>query len=371
MALQQLLDLQHVIGLDFGCGIDGAESAANDQRRQPNLQIGQTVFFRGAGELKRHQKIAGLADAMRQVVFDLDHRRLAGTRSQGNVLEAQRPGIVYGHGAAETNATVNTKIAIACQRQVNQFEKVLVPAHRDAVLGHTTEAGHDAFIQGFIQIAYVFDGQGNPASRSDPCCIKRLDFQTVDSHHTEPRLQQVVRQIEPCRPRADAENSCAVVRQRIGAASIERVPAGEEIIYFEAPRPVQDIGQDPRLDLRNIDRILLLVNAALHAVVADAVAGGRHQGIVDHDHRQRTQRIGVQLQRMRFRYALFQRATGEFHAQRIGAKPAILLVRKSLGAEVTFMVMAVNAVMHLVHRFAQIEARVSQPEAVAPPLPFW
>ena len=70
MALQQLLHLPNVIGLNFGGGIDCAESAANHHRRQPHLQIGQAVVLGGAGELQRHQKIARLADAMRQIVLD-------------------------------------------------------------------------------------------------------------------------------------------------------------------------------------------------------------------------------------------------------------------------------------------------------------
>ena len=79
-AFQQFLDLKYVISLDFGCRIDGAEAAADNQRRQTDLQIGEAVLPGRPGELQGHEKIAGLADTVRQFVFDLNHRGFAGTR---------------------------------------------------------------------------------------------------------------------------------------------------------------------------------------------------------------------------------------------------------------------------------------------------
>jgi hypothetical protein len=61
------------------------------------------------------------------------------------------------------------------------------------------------------------------------------------------------------------------LRQR--PAQIERVPAGQQAVDLEAPREAEHILERAGLDLRDVDRILPLVDAGLHAIVADAVTG--------------------------------------------------------------------------------------------------
>ena len=62
---------------------------------------------------------------------------------------------------------------------------------------------------------------------------------------------------------------------RIRRAQVERIPAREQAVDFESPRQLEHVLQRARLGLRNVDRLLLLVDARLHAVVADAVTGRR------------------------------------------------------------------------------------------------
>src|ERR1043165_4173992 len=93
------------------------------------------------------------------------------------------------------------------------------------------------------------------------------------------------------RAETDDEHVATVVGQRIRSTDVERIPAREEAIDLDAPWHPQHIGQGAGFDLRDVDRILLLVNAGLHAVVADAVSGARAHRIVDDDEGERTDRI--------------------------------------------------------------------------------
>src|ERR1051326_170964 len=85
-----------------------------------------------------------------------------------------------------------------------------------------------------------------------------------------------------------AKPSCAGKgREAERAAYVDRVPARQQRIDLKAVRQEKDVGEHPGLDLRDVDRVLLLVDAGLHAVVADAVAGAGAHGVVDHDDGQR------------------------------------------------------------------------------------
>ena len=91
VAIEDLLDLDRVIGHQLGGGIDAGQAAADDHRRQPRLQVRQRVRLERAGQLQRHQEVAGLADAANQVVLDVDDRRPAGAGGDRDVIDADAP----------------------------------------------------------------------------------------------------------------------------------------------------------------------------------------------------------------------------------------------------------------------------------------
>ncbi len=90
----------------------------------------------------------------------------------------------------------------------------------------------------------------------------------------------MMRQRETRRPQPDHQHLVAARGLRHRAADIERVPARQQRIDLEAPgqRRARSFRM-LRLRLRDIDRLLLLIDAGLHAVVADAVAGAAIIGL--------------------------------------------------------------------------------------------
>ena len=104
---EDLLHLHRVVRHQFGGGVDGGEATANDYRREPHLQVRQRVALERAGQLQRHQEVAGLADAANEVVLDVDDRRPASARRNRHMVEPVLPRIVYGQRAAEADAAVD------------------------------------------------------------------------------------------------------------------------------------------------------------------------------------------------------------------------------------------------------------------------
>src|SRR5205085_12322140 len=117
-----------------------------------------------------------------------------------------------------------------------------------------------------------------------------------------------------------------------------------------------------------VHRILLLVDARLHAVVADPVAGPRSHGIVDADQRQRGKEITLPRRGVHLGDALLERAPGERRPERVLAVAGRVLLRKPLGAGVLLALVAVDAVVDLAADLARGHARVGEAEAVAAPL---
>ena len=123
------------------------------------------------------------------------------------------------------------------------------------------------------------------------------------------------------RPEADDEDVLAVVGQRVRAPDVERIPARQQAVDLDAPRQREHVGEHAGLDLRDVDRLLLLVDAGLHAVVADAVAGARAHRVVDDDERQRADRIAGLAQRVHLGDLLVERAAVERDAERVDRRP--------------------------------------------------
>src|SRR5215471_12978541 len=126
----------------------------------------------------------------------------------------------------------------------------------------------------------------------------------------------MVREREPRRPHADNEHALSGRLKRQRAAKIERIPACKQGIYLEAPWQSQYVLEYARLRLWDVDRVLLLIDAGLHAVVADAVPGGGDERVVDADHRQRRERQAVRAQLVKLGDFFLERAAGEDHAER-------------------------------------------------------
>ena len=143
---------------------------------------------------------------------------------------------------------------------------------------------------------------------------QRLDLQAVDGDDGVAVVHQMMRQGEAGRAEADDQHLAAAVGAGQRAADVQRVPAREQRIDLEPPGQRQHVLQDGGLRLRNVDRLLLLVDAGLHAVVADAVAGRRHHRVVDGDRREGAQHVAGGAQRVHL--ARFSRPAGSRRGSR-------------------------------------------------------
>ena len=101
--------------------------------------------------------------------------------------------------------------------------------------------------------------------------------------------------VKPAGPMPTTSTRLPVGGLRQRAAQVERVPAREQRVDLEAPRQLEHVLQRARLGLRDVDRLLLLVDARLHAVVADAVPGGRDHRVVDRDDRRARRSAGPRV----------------------------------------------------------------------------
>ena len=135
---------------------------------------------------------------------------------------------------------------------------------------------------------------------ADEVEVERLDLQAVDGDDGVAVVHQMMRQGEPGRAEADDQHLAPAVGAGQRTADVQRIPARQQGIDLEAPGQRQHILQDGGLGLRNVDRLLLLVDAGLHAVVADAMAGRRHHRIVDGDRREGAQHMAGGAQRVHF-----------------------------------------------------------------------
>ena len=142
-----LLRLEGVVGQELRRRVDRGQAAPDDDGRQLHLQVGEGLFLEGAGQLERHQKVRGLPHAAHDVVLHRDDRRPAGAGRDRDVVEPGVEGLLGRQRAPEAHAPEDLETAAARERQVDQRQEVLVPAHRDAVLRHAAEAGERALVE--------------------------------------------------------------------------------------------------------------------------------------------------------------------------------------------------------------------------------
>ena len=80
------------------------------------------------------------------------------------MVEAHGEGVVDGERAAEAHAAEHRELRAPLDEKPRDLQEILVPAHRDAVLGHATEARHDAMVERLAQLIDV----ANRAERDAP-----------------------------------------------------------------------------------------------------------------------------------------------------------------------------------------------------------
>ena len=220
--------------------------------------------------------------------------------------------------------------------------------------------GHHAIVEVLVERFHV-------AHRRRGIEAERLDLQSVDRHHRVAVVHQMVRQREARGTKADDQHLTPGVGSRQRAADVERVPAGQQRINLEAPGQRQHVLQDRGLRLRDVDRILLLVDAGLHAVVADAVAGRRHHRVVDGDGGERAQHVPRRAQRVHLGNFLVQRTAGQRHAERRFLKRAGLAILQAGAAGILALRVAPDAVVDLIQRLLRGHSGVGQRESLALP----
>jgi len=291
--------LHRVIRQRFGGRIDSGQSSADHDYGQAELEIRDRVGLGRARELQRHQEIGRLPHAAGQAVLHRDHRGASRARAQGHVIEAHLEGAIDGHSAAEAHAAEHAELRAPFQQQPDQLEKILVPANGDAVFGYAAKARHDPVVQRLVQLVYVVDGteRGTFPANSDSGNVggQRLDLQSVDADHRVAVVHQMMRQRKSSRAQSDHQHLVSGIQPRNGPREVERIPARQQAVNLEAPRQFQHVLQSASFHLRDVHRILLLENARLHAVIADAVTRARCHRIVDSDNRQRADRVSLLL----------------------------------------------------------------------------
>ncbi len=162
----------------------------------------------------------------------------------------------------------------------------------------------------------------------------------------------------------DHEHVVAAIVERDRTAAVERVPAREQAVDLEAPGQREHVGEHAGLDLRNVDRLLLLEDAGLHAVVADAVAGAGQHRVVAGDERERRHRVAATTREVHLGDALVERAARERDAERVRLERAGLVAQPAR-AGVLLAIVAVEAVIDLPQDLPRRHATVGEAEAVA------
>src|SRR5688572_18880658 len=109
--------------------------------------------------------------------------------------------------------------------------------------------------------------------------------------------------------------------------AVKRVEPRQQAVDFKSKWKIQHIADDARLRLRDVDRLLLLKDAALHADIADPMAGAGAHRIIEHDHRQRRDRLTALAEQVHLRNSLFERTAGQLDTERVAGASARLVAK--------------------------------------------
>ena len=175
---------------------------------------------------------------------------------------------------------------------------------------------------------------------------------------------EVVRGGVAGRPQADDEDVVPIIRKSVGPFLVQRIEACEQTVDLEPVRKIQHIREHAGLVLRDVDGILLLENAAPHAVVADPVSGSRAHRVVEHDHGERCDGFAVLSQKVHL---------GDFFVEGTtlkGNPEGVLFVAarffdKALRARVFLSLVAENAVIDFAQDLFRGHSRIGELETVA------
>ena len=286
------------------------------------------------------------------------------------MVETQGEGAVDRQRAAKPHAAIHRELRPALEQEPHGFEEILVPAHRDAVFGNAAEPGHDARVEPLVLRRDIADRREGAAAAvghdAGHLGRQRLDLQPVDRGDKMPVIHQMMRQRKAGRAKPDDEHLVARCRLGQRPLEVERVPPRQQAVDLEAPRQPQHVFQGAGLDLRDVDRLLPLVDAGLHAIVADAVPGRGADRVVDRDDRQGAEAVAARLDEVHLGDLLVERAAGEGHAKDALLEAAVFFV-ETAAAAVLPLVVAPDAVIRLVQRTGEIAAGIGQREAVARP----
>src|SRR5262252_64017 len=130
----------------------------------------------------------------------------------------------------------------------------------------------------------------------------------------------------------------AVVTKRIRPPGVDWVPSRQQRDNLEAVWQSQHIGENAGFDLRYVHRILLLKNARLHAVIADAVTRAGQHRIVDHYYCKRADRMALSIKSNHLRDLRIERAAFEQDVERIAIDGTVFLVHpRGTGVLPTFV----------------------------------
>ncbi len=363
--LGRLLDLDGVVRDELGRRVDRGEAAADDDRGQAHLEVRERAPFVGARELQGHEEVARLADAACEVVLQRDERRPSRAGRDRDVVEAEAPRVLEIERAAETHAAVDTEQALPRERDVRDREEVLVPPNGDAVLAHAAEPEQDALVELFVELLEIANGAGRRVFVAGELVRERFDLQPVDGGDREAFGRQVVRERVARGPEAHDEDVFAVVRARVRAIDVERVPPRHEPVDLEAEWQSEYVGEDARFHLGDVHRLLLLKDARFHAVVADAVTRAGRHGVVDGDERERREDVALLAHQVHLADFLAERAAAELDAQRVLLHGAGLCFVKALRARVFVAVVAVEAVVDLGFDIARAFSSIREGETFA------
>lgn len=137
------------------------------------------------------------------------------------MIKTQRPGIFQGDGTAQSHATEDLKAGTPRQGQINELEKILVPAHRDAIFGYTAKTQQNPVIQIFLQGTPVTNGCAQPGLGQG------FDFQTINAHYRAAFLKKMMGHGEARRAHTCHQHFAAIVGLCSKLYGPQRVPAGQ------------------------------------------------------------------------------------------------------------------------------------------------
>ena len=180
----------------------------------------------------------------------------------------------------------------------------------------------------------------------------------------------MMRQRVTGRPHAHHQHLAPGRRFRHRTVQVQRIPARQQTINLKSPRQRQHVLQGTGLGLRNINRLLLLIDAGFHAIVADPVTGTGAHRIIQGNHGQTAHGDTLRFEFMKLRNAFFQRTTRQQCTQFAALERGWLIRRlgflyQSLGARVLALLMAPDAVIGFIERTHQIGAVIGQCKPVA------